>query len=238
MSILWGVVPTRIMAMGVRRTAAPQLPYDDSLALVNNGGAYIETDFVLGGTSMRLDLIWLTRADDGYTGDVFVGYMNASDAKDYRMFFYNSSGNFYCDIGAGTNGRGSRQAETFDNDVWHWFSGPYAITSTTALPKMDGVSFGGSLGNPITLSVAGFGTEATKMRFFARSPSGTSQKGAIRRAWVSDFTTGTVLADFWPIKRNGIPGLLDVVSNSFYTSSEGTLDVVSWKTLSTEEGWI
>lgn len=213
-----------------------QKTIDDTLAIVNNGNAYIETDFMLGGTKMQIETVFLIRPSDNNTGDLFIGHSQTNDAKDYRFFLFNNH-TVFVDVGEGTNGLGSRQTIKPSENVWHKFLVPVAVDSSVALPQCDDAEFGSVSSNPITLTVEGFGTVSDKLKIFAKSTSANSQTGAIRYIRVRDFNTQEILADFYPMIDNNVPGIYDVISNKFYASSTGTLQVVSWKSISTDEGW-
>ena len=208
---------------------------DDSLALVNDGNAYIETDFLLGGTKMQMEAVLLRRSTDNMTGGVFVGH-DDNDAHDYRLFFAGvTNGVIFIDVGSGTKGRGARETPLFSHGEWHRALTPIADSATSGHSEVDGQM--DYVQDAISLSTSGFGVYARKLKFFAGSSTKDSQTGAVRMVRVRDFDTGRLLADFWPKVKSGVPGIYDRVAGKFYTSTKGTLRVVPWKELSTAEGW-
>lgn len=202
--------------------------FDDSLAIVNNGTGYIETDFMLGD-QMTLEVCF-KKTSTTRTGALFVGKGGTGgndDLIDFRFFFAPNPNYMYCDCGCGvpSGDSGGRYYIADETTQWHVVEYPKLVNGTP-VALLDG--------NIMTQARAyktdgNWGTVAGKLSLFGPNQSvATYQPGAIRYVNVWQYNTDNLLASFWPDKAGGIK---DIISRKTYLPLKGSVEIVKWKDL-------
>lgn len=212
--------------IAAHHTMCGNLAIDRTLAVVNAGNAYFDTGFVLD--SGKVLEVTFKRTVANYTGDVLVGHQGSGtqpDDHDFRLFFFSGhSGSMFGDHGSG---RLCFRFSDIGADDWH----------TVVFPSGSKMEIDGVLRGKDDSSITDPGMKPYDMsdtvsdntlKVFAKSSSGSSQRGAIRHIGVRDFASGRLLLDLWPDERGGF---VDAVSRRLILPSKGEVSVVDWRTV-------
>ena len=200
--------------------------FDDSLAIVNNGTGYIETNFMLGD-QMTLEVCF-KKTSTVRTGYVFTGFYDGTDPTDFRFFF--ATNNMHCDCGKGNppdgiGGVGGRYTANDEMTQWHIIKFP-ALVNGEPVATLDNAVM---TKDHAYASNGAWGTTPSKLKLFGATATDTSyQPGAIRYINVWQYNTNNLLASFWPDKAGGVK---DIISKKTYLPLKGSVEIVKWKDL-------
>ena len=201
--------------------------FDDSLAIVNNGTGYIETDFMLGD-QMTLEVCF-KKTSTVRTGYVFVGFYDGADLTDFR-FFFAPPNRMYCDCGKGTQSYdyGGRSFCADELTKWHVIKYP-TLVNGELVALIDNENMTIEKDYMHHSSNGAWGTTSSKLKLFgATSTDASYQPGAIRYINVWQYNTNNLLASFWPDKAGGVK---DIISRKTYLPLKGSVEIIKWKDL-------